>query len=164
MQVSVKLFGAVREAVGRKELALTLAAGARVADLRQRLARDHAIFTRYGARLAAAVNQRTAPEDTPLADGDEVAFLPPVAGGSADCWLSERPLDSAAVAPGFVMTPLQERTTTAAQRRAMTARIPLGRRGVPEDLVGSYLFLASEAMSGWITGATIDVNGGVYFG
>ena len=69
-----------------------------------------------------------------------------------------------AVAPGFVMTPLQERTTTAEQRRAMTARIPLGRGGVPEDLVGSYLFLASEAMSGWITGATIDVNGGVYFG
>ena len=46
----------------------------------------------------------------------------------------------------------------------MTARIPLGRGGVPEDLVGSYLFLASDAMSGWITGATIDVNGGVYFG
>jgi 3-oxoacyl-[acyl-carrier protein] reductase len=69
-----------------------------------------------------------------------------------------------AVAPGFVMTPLQERTTTAAQREAMTARIPLGRGGVPEDLVGSYLFLASDAMSGWITGATIDVNGGVYFG
>jgi 3-oxoacyl-[acyl-carrier protein] reductase len=69
-----------------------------------------------------------------------------------------------AVAPGFVMTPLQERTTTAAQREAMTARIPLGRGGVPEDLVGTYLFLASDAMSGWITGATIDVNGGAYFG
>ena len=69
-----------------------------------------------------------------------------------------------AVAPGFVMTPLQERTTTGKQRAAMTARIPLGRGGVPADLVGTYLFLASEAMSGWITGATIDVNGGAYFG
>ncbi len=69
-----------------------------------------------------------------------------------------------AVAPGFVMTPLQERTTTAEQRAAMTAHIPLGRGGRPEDLVGTYLFLASEAMSGWITGATIDVNGGAYFG
>jgi 3-oxoacyl-[acyl-carrier protein] reductase len=69
-----------------------------------------------------------------------------------------------AVAPGFVMTPLQERTTTPAQREAMTAGIPLGRGGVPEDLVGAYLFLASDAMSGWITGATIDVNGGAYFG
>jgi 3-oxoacyl-[acyl-carrier protein] reductase len=69
-----------------------------------------------------------------------------------------------AVAPGFVMTPLQERTTTAEQRAAMAARVPLGRSGVPEDLVGAYLFLASDAMSGWITGATIDVNGGAFFG
>lgn len=69
-----------------------------------------------------------------------------------------------AVAPGFVLTPLQERTSSAEQRRAMAASIPLGRAGLPEDLVGAYLFLASDAMSGWITGATIDVNGGVYFG
>jgi 3-oxoacyl-[acyl-carrier protein] reductase len=69
-----------------------------------------------------------------------------------------------AVAPGFVMTPLQERTTSPEQRQKMTASIPLGRGGLPEDLVGSYLFLASDAMSGWITGATIDVNGGAFFG
>jgi 3-oxoacyl-[acyl-carrier protein] reductase len=69
-----------------------------------------------------------------------------------------------AVAPGFVMTPLHERSTTPEQREAMAARIPMGRGGLPEDLVGAYLFLASDAMSGWITGATIDVNGGAYFG
>ena len=69
-----------------------------------------------------------------------------------------------AVAPGFVMTPLQERTSTPEQRQAMAAHIPMGRGGVPEDLVGAYLFLASDAMSSWITGATIDVNGGAYFG
>jgi 3-oxoacyl-[acyl-carrier protein] reductase len=40
----------------------------------------------------------------------------------------------------------------------------MGRGGLPEDLVGAYLFLASDAMSGWITGATIGVNGGAYFG
>ena len=69
-----------------------------------------------------------------------------------------------AVAPGFVMTPLHERSTTPEQRQAMAARVPMGRGGLPEDLVGAYLFLASDAMSGWITGATIDVNGGAYFG
>jgi 3-oxoacyl-[acyl-carrier protein] reductase len=46
----------------------------------------------------------------------------------------------------------------------MTARIPLGRGGRPEDLVGAYLFLASDAMSGWITGAMLDVDGGPSFG
>jgi 3-oxoacyl-[acyl-carrier protein] reductase len=69
-----------------------------------------------------------------------------------------------AVAPGFVMTPLHERSTTPEQRQAMAARVPMGRGGLPEDLVGAYLFLASDAMSGWITGATIDVKGGAYFG
>jgi 3-oxoacyl-[acyl-carrier protein] reductase len=68
------------------------------------------------------------------------------------------------VAPGFVLTPLQERNTTAEQQEQMASRIPMGRAGMPEDLVGAYLFLASDAMSGWITGATIDVNGGAFFG
>jgi 3-oxoacyl-[acyl-carrier protein] reductase len=69
-----------------------------------------------------------------------------------------------AVAPGFVLTPLQDRNTTPEQRERMARGIPLGRAGKPEDLVGAYLFLASDAMSGWITGATIDVNGGAFFG
>jgi 3-oxoacyl-[acyl-carrier protein] reductase len=69
-----------------------------------------------------------------------------------------------AVAPGFVLTPLQDRNATPEQQAQMAAGIPMGRAGVPEDLVGAYLFLASDAMSGWITGATIDVNGGAWFG
>ena len=97
MRVIVKLFGAVREAVGEKELSVQLAAGARVADLRGLLAREHAVFARYGSRLAAAVNQETASEHAQLRDGDEVAFLPPVAGGAGACWLSDRPLDASAV-------------------------------------------------------------------
>jgi 3-oxoacyl-[acyl-carrier protein] reductase len=63
-----------------------------------------------------------------------------------------------------VLTPLQERTSTPEQLQKMAASIPMGRAGLPDDLVGAYLFLASDAMSGWITGATIDVNGGAYFG
>ncbi|HEX6142777.1 MAG TPA: glucose 1-dehydrogenase [Geminicoccaceae bacterium] len=67
-----------------------------------------------------------------------------------------------AVAPGFILTPLQDRNTTDEQKAQMTKLIPLGRAGLPEDLVGSYLFLASDRLAGWITGATIDVNGGQY--
>jgi NAD(P)-dependent dehydrogenase (short-subunit alcohol dehydrogenase family) len=40
--------------------------------------------------------------------------------------------------------------------------IPLGRAGQPEDRLGAFLFLATDALSGFITGATIDVNGGAY--
>lgn len=67
-----------------------------------------------------------------------------------------------AVAPGFILTPLQDRNSTPEQIETMTSRIPMGRAGLPEDLVGAYLFLASDRLSGWTTGATIDVNGGQY--
>jgi molybdopterin synthase catalytic subunit len=93
MRVAVRLFGGVREAVGEKELSVALPEGARVRDLLARLARDHAVIESFGERLATAVNQELAPRETVLRDGDEVALLPPVAGGASRCWLSERPLE-----------------------------------------------------------------------
>ena len=95
MNVTVRLFGAVREAVGSRELAVSLPGGSRVRDLRDRLAADHAIFSRFGDRLAVSVNLEVTSLDTVLGEGDEIAFLPPVAGGSdaPRCWLTERPVD-----------------------------------------------------------------------
>jgi molybdopterin synthase catalytic subunit len=95
MRVAVRLFGAVREAVGEKELSVELPEGARLAELRSLLARRHPIFEAYGPRLAASVNLEVAPPETRLSDGDEVAFLPPVSGGGGRCWMSEQPLDVA---------------------------------------------------------------------
>ena len=65
-----------------------------------------------------------------------------------------------AVAPGVIDTPFHERYSTAAQMQAMLATIPQGRVGTAEDCVGAYLFLASEALSGYIIGQVIEVNGG----
>jgi molybdopterin synthase catalytic subunit len=96
MQVTVKLFGSLREATGVKELAVRLPDGARLDDLSALLAREHAAFAGMESRLRAAVNHEVAERDAALADGDEVAFLPPVAGGSvarSRCTISERPLD-----------------------------------------------------------------------
>lgn len=98
MRVTVKLFGRVREEAGAKELDFELPEGARVEDLRERLADRFPVFGRLGARLAASVNLETVPLDRPLAEGDEVAFLPPVSGGAGRCSLSEHPLDPAEVA------------------------------------------------------------------
>ena len=105
MHVLVKLFGSVRESAGVKELAVELPEGARLADLRERLARDHPVFHRLGERLAAAVNFEVSPPETRLAEGDEVAFLPPVAGGTPRCWVSEAPLDPAAVVGIYRLAP-----------------------------------------------------------
>ncbi|HYR00399.1 MAG TPA: SDR family oxidoreductase, partial [Casimicrobiaceae bacterium] len=48
-----------------------------------------------------------------------------------------------------------------AQRTGLLARIPLGRLGTPEDVAAAVTFLASPA-AGYITGATLHVNGGMY--
>jgi molybdopterin synthase catalytic subunit/molybdopterin converting factor small subunit len=93
VRVLVKLFGAVREAVGEKELSVELAEGARLEDLRAFLAQEHPVFETFGERLAGSVNLEVSPLETVLSDGDEVAFLPPVSGGGGRCWLSDQPLD-----------------------------------------------------------------------
>jgi 3-oxoacyl-[acyl-carrier protein] reductase len=65
-----------------------------------------------------------------------------------------------AVAPGVILTAFHERYSTQAQLDAALATIPLGRLGQPDDCVGAYLFLASPALSGYMTGQSIEVNGG----
>ena len=64
------------------------------------------------------------------------------------------------VAPGLIATPFHDRYTPEDIMRAQTATIPQGRAGTPEDCVGAYLFLASAALSGYIIGQIIEVNGG----
>jgi 3-oxoacyl-[acyl-carrier protein] reductase len=65
-----------------------------------------------------------------------------------------------AVSPGTILTPFHERYSSAEQMKGMVATIPQGRAGTAEDCVGAYLFLSSDAMSGYITGQVIEVNGG----
>ncbi len=64
------------------------------------------------------------------------------------------------VAPGFIDTDMT-RALPDAQRQALRAQIPLGRLGRPEDVAAAVLFLASPD-AGYITGATLHVNGGMY--
>ncbi len=44
----------------------------------------------------------------------------------------------------------------------MAATIPMDRLGSPEDCVGAFLYLASEQLSGYVTGQVMEVNGGQY--
>jgi 3-oxoacyl-[acyl-carrier protein] reductase len=63
------------------------------------------------------------------------------------------------VAPGFIDTDMTQ-ALPQAQRDALTGRIPLGRLGSPEDVANAVLFLAGPR-AGYITGATLHVNGGM---
>lgn len=97
----VRLFGAAREAAGTKELDLRLPEGARVADARAILVERLPALVPLSRRLAVSVNRALSRDDAALADGDELALLPPVSGGSGAsprrCTISDRPLDVGAV-------------------------------------------------------------------
>ena len=100
MKVKVRLFGSLREEAGCQELEMELADNGCVADLRTALGRRFASVEVLGERLRLAVNLELAREDQGLAEGDEVALLPPVAGGSGAekrCTLSQDPLDEAEI-------------------------------------------------------------------
>jgi NAD(P)-dependent dehydrogenase (short-subunit alcohol dehydrogenase family) len=63
-----------------------------------------------------------------------------------------------AIAPGLVKTDMA-RALWEEHEDAIARRTPLGRLGVPEDIAGAALFLASD-MASWITGHTLVVDGG----
>jgi 3-oxoacyl-[acyl-carrier protein] reductase len=65
------------------------------------------------------------------------------------------------VSPGFIRTPLHDRLTSPDAMDAAERSIPLGRIGTPDDCAGAYLFLASDRLSGYVTGQVIEVNGGL---
>jgi 3-oxoacyl-[acyl-carrier protein] reductase len=72
-----------------------------------------------------------------------------------------------AIAPGFIATPRIEQSawgrSSPEAHRAFLEAIPLRRAGKPDDIAGVVAMLCSDA-GGYVSGATIDVNGGLYFG
>ncbi|MDE2335457.1 MAG: 3-oxoacyl-[acyl-carrier-protein] reductase [Rhodospirillales bacterium] len=64
-----------------------------------------------------------------------------------------------AVAPGFIATPMTD-VLAEEQKTKLAQAIPLGRLGAPEDVAAAVLYLASDE-AGWVTGATLHVNGGM---
>ena len=64
-----------------------------------------------------------------------------------------------AVAPGFVVTAMTDRLPEA-QKARLADSIPLGRLGRPDDIAAAVVYLASDE-AGWVTGATLHVNGGM---
>lgn len=65
------------------------------------------------------------------------------------------------VSPGVIMTDLQERVTSPEQLKATATQIPMARIGDPEDCVGTFLYLCSDQLSGYVTGQVVEVNGGL---
>ncbi len=76
--------------------------------------------------------------------------------------LGSRNITVNCIAPGFIATDMTDALPDA-QRTALMGQIPLGRLGTPEEIAHAVAFLASP-LAGYITGAELHVNGGMYMG
>jgi 3-oxoacyl-[acyl-carrier protein] reductase len=76
--------------------------------------------------------------------------------------LASRTITVNAVAPGFIETSMTS-VLTDDQRTAMLSVVPLARPGTDKEIAAAVAFLASEGAA-YITGHTLDVNGGMYMG
>jgi NAD(P)-dependent dehydrogenase (short-subunit alcohol dehydrogenase family) len=65
-----------------------------------------------------------------------------------------------ALSPGVIRTPFHDRVSSPELLKAMEATIPMKRLGEADECSGAILFLASDAMSGYVTGQIVEVNGG----
>lgn len=81
MRVRILYFASFRDAAGKDEEERELPEGSDVAALWRQLAAEVPLFARLPRPAPAAVNREHSPATTVLRPGDEVAFLPPVAGG-----------------------------------------------------------------------------------
>lgn len=83
MRVNVRLFAGLTDLVGARTVELELNDGATVADLREALRRQYPAVAPFMATLVCAVNEEYVPSGHRVAEGDEIALIPPVSGGAA---------------------------------------------------------------------------------
>ena len=82
MRVTVRLFARLRDLVGAGELVREVAEDATVQRVWDDLCAAYPAIAPYAASMSCAVNADYARLTTTLSDGDEIAFLPPVSGGT----------------------------------------------------------------------------------
>ncbi len=94
MKVSIRLFAGLHDLLGQRNVTLDLPERATVADLRSQLSREYPVVTPFLTTLVCAVGDEYVTSDHPLREGDDVALIPPVSGGSDGPFrLTSEPLD-----------------------------------------------------------------------
>ena len=82
LSIKVRLFALYRERLKKSELTLVVPAGSTVRELTEQLAREYPEIGPLLAHTAIAVNEEYTDNSRTLIEGDELALLPPVSGGS----------------------------------------------------------------------------------
>jgi molybdopterin converting factor subunit 1 len=81
VRVKLLYFAVLRDIIGKSQTEVTLPDGATPADVWQTLAAEHPRLASFARPPLAAINESYADAAATLHDGDELAFIPPVAGG-----------------------------------------------------------------------------------
>ena len=81
MKIRLLFFAVLRDITGKSEDALELPDGTRAGEVWHQLRDQHPVLRGYVQPPMIAVNENYVTADEPLHDGDELAFIPPVAGG-----------------------------------------------------------------------------------
>ena len=84
MRVTVRLFARLRELAGAGELEREVEAPATIGSVWAGLVEKFPAFAPYTGTISAARNLEYVRSEAPVAEGDEIAFLPPVSGGSTN--------------------------------------------------------------------------------
>lgn len=66
-----------------------------------------------------------------------------------------------AISPGVIDIPFHDGQTSPEMLTALAGSIPMGRLGTAQECAGTALYLASDELSGYVTGQVIEVNGGL---
>lgn len=81
VRVRLLYFAVLRDIAGTSSDVVELPNGSRAADVWERLRSKHRELAGYAQPPMVAINEEYVAPDSPLRDGDELAFIPPVAGG-----------------------------------------------------------------------------------
>jgi MoaE-MoaD fusion protein len=160
MRVTVLYFAAARERAGIPRETLELRDGATAADARAAACAAHPGLQPIAERLRLAVDQEFAPEDRPLRDGSEVAFIPPVSGGAGTHRISDGPLSVAAPVQAVSGTDCGAVVTFIGTVRAHNrgrAVVRLEYEAYPEMALRVFARIDEEARARW-TGTRVAIH------
>ena len=99
MRVQVLFFGQLKDLTGRSSETLPLADRATLRDVLRHYSDKFPAIQKLSPSLALSINREYAPQDAPLRDGDEVALLPPVSGGSPRASIIREKIDPHQIVP-----------------------------------------------------------------
>ncbi|HWT78235.1 MAG TPA: MoaD family protein [Candidatus Methylomirabilis sp.] len=152
MKIHVRLFAAMKDIIGRREIVLEVPEGTTASALLRRFVVEYPRLQALQPSLLVAVNREYVEATRALKDGDEVAYIPPVSGGADLYEVTENPLSL----DGLVMVVRQNASGAVATFLGVVREIARGRRvsfleydAYPEMAIATMRRIGEEIRLRW---------------